>query len=516
VAEERSQRADSGDAGTTGSWTTEQVAGRAVARLNVRSIALVVGLNLLVAAVLVGYDIYNDFDTTRTFLTDTASHAAHAVHVLRARSDARDRDIIDEACVLTACEMALVTREGRVFYQSHEGIGRELHRLDWPSAATRVPTTRMRIERRLGELSGAWWLGPYDERLRLLVIVPRRPEQEGLATYLSTAAALTGVGLVLNVLIMLVASNWVLRRPLVRLIDALTSALVEDVRRRREAEQRANAARIEAEQHLAELRAHQRQLVQSSRLATLGEMAAGVAHELNQPLNNIGLLASRAERRIDKAVEPAAEDVAFVREKLGSIAGQVGRAARIIDHLRVFGRAEPAPLADVDVRKAVAAALELVGEQLRLHGVELLVEMPEGLPPVRGDLARLEQVFINLVVNARFALDEKEKTLASSGEGVGFAKRLAIRAGEGELRDGTAAVVVRVEDNGPGMSEEVAARIFDPFFTTKEVGEGTGLGLSISYGIVEECGGALEVETASGRGATFIVALRQAETGVTK
>jgi histidine kinase len=255
----------------------------------------------------------------------------------------------------------------------------------------------------------------------------------------------------------------------------------------------------------AELRSKQMQLIQSSRMATLGEMAAGVAHELNQPLNNIGLLSARVSRRLARRQSLDAEDAVFLKDKLTTMQEQVARAAKIIDHLRVFGRAEPAPLTAVDVDGAVKGALTLLGEQLHLHDIYLDVDIPSDLPRVRGDPSRLEQVLINLIVNARFALDSHGDHLKASGE----TKRLSIRAESGEIHGGDAAVLIHVEDNGPGMTDDVAARVFEPFFTTKEVGTGTGLGLSISYGIVREFGGILSVHTAPGEGARFTIALHR-------
>lgn len=609
--------------------TAKHATTNAVWRLNVRYILLTVGLNAVVAAGVVTYGIYNDQDNTRVFLTDIASHAANAAKVLRERRTLTSREVIDEASELTACEMALINASGQVFYGSHDEMGHRVHSLGWPKADTPLHSTQILVDGRLGDLSGLWWLGAFNDRYRLLVVVPRRPEDEGRLQYMSFAAGITGAGVLVTLAIMLIASNWLLRRPLVRLIDSLTRALVRDVKRRESAEERAIEARLEAEHHLrfldnllnasdevaivatnpdgrirlvnrvaeritgvsanhlvdtltldqlmvslqprgggiqdtlqpflqhtdgeqpivdshgreriiqvtssairdsdgapggtvliftditeqrrveAELRSKQMQLIQSSRMATLGEMAAGVAHELNQPLNNIGLLAARANRRLARKATLDDQDALFLREKLGTMSEQVRRAAKIIDHLRVFGRADPAPLEALDPAAAIRGALELLGEQLRLHDVLLEVEVEDQLPRAVGDTSRLEQVLINLIINARHALDDHAEALQEEGEVV--EKRLSIRVRQGELRMGEPGVLIEVEDNGPGMSEEVAERVFEPFFTTKDVGKGTGLGLSISYGIVREFGGTLTVETAPGQGATFTVTLRQTE-----
>jgi len=136
-----------------------------------------------------------------------------------------------------------------------------------------------------------------------------------------------------------------------------------------------------------------------------------------------------------------------------------------------------------------------LGRQLEVHGILVELELDETLPPIRGDRNRLEQVFLNLIMNARDALDDKEEL-----EGQEFNKSLKISS----KRKGDE-VVVKISDNGLGMSEAVKEKIFEPFFTTKPVGKGTGLGLSISFGIVRDYDGTIEVESEEGRGTTFTV-----------
>lgn len=602
-------------------------------RLHVRYVLLAVALNFVVAAVVVVYDVFNDQENTRVFLTDTAHHAAHLARVLNSRSTDSDRRVIDEASELTACEMALLSKQGHVFYGTNSRLGYQVRAQGWPDQTTPLHDSRLLIDERLAELSGLWWVGEYNDEYRLLIIVPRNPEDEGRLQYMTFAAGITGAGVLLTLIIMLIASNWMLRRPLERLIEALTSALVRDVKRRKEAEERANEARLEAERHLrfrdnlidaskrvalvatnedgvielvnsaavrilgfaeeelvgvmtleqllsalepkgeqsaeeslqpflhisederrivdtrggehivklststihesdgrsagtlmtftditeqrrieAELNSKQMQLIQSSRMATLGEMAAGVAHEINQPLNNIGLLSARVTRRLKKKRDVGPREVEFLEEKLTSIQEQVKRAAKIIDHLRVFGRAEPTPLSKIDVEAAIQGCLELLGEQLSLHDVRLKIDIPDELPRVLGDVSRLEQVLINLLVNARYALDEYAEELRRRGDAEEYNKNIVIRVNTGDLNDGSPALFIEVEDNGPGMPEEVADRVFEPFFTTKEVGKGTGLGLSISYGIVREFGGTFSLRTEPGLGTKFTIGLKQAGT----
>ncbi len=235
-----------------------------------------------------------------------------------------------------------------------------------------------------------------------------------------------------------------------------------------------------------ELRDKQEQLVQAGKLATLGELTTGVAHELNNPLNNIGLFVGNAVDLIELAV---AEKGQIVRE-LRHAMQQVGKATEIISHLRTFGRAAPVSREPISVRHVIERALSLMGEQLRLREIEVTVDLGAEEPMVVGNPIQLEQVFINLLTNARDA--------------VANSPRKAIRI-SGSV--GSATVEVAFTDTGAGIPPGLERRIFDPFFTTKEVGKGTGLGLSITYGIIKEHGGAISVVSPPGEGATFLIQL---------
>jgi PAS domain S-box-containing protein len=250
--------------------------------------------------------------------------------------------------------------------------------------------------------------------------------------------------------------------------------------------------RLEAELHVNEL-----QLVQSAKLASLGEMATGVAHELNQPLNNIGLLSSRVLKRLDSLPH---DDARFCRERLEGIRGQVDRASKIIDQLRSFGRRSERQLENIDIREPIDHVHRMLCQQFEEQGIELRIELPAELPQVRADPAQLEQVIVNLLTNARDALASSSSP-SRSGE-----PTVTIRAQPAELDDNPALAIV-IADNGPGMSDEVKSRVFQPFFTTKDPGKGTGLGLSISYGLVRGFGGTLDVESLPGQGAEFSILL---------
>jgi PAS domain S-box-containing protein len=234
------------------------------------------------------------------------------------------------------------------------------------------------------------------------------------------------------------------------------------------------------------------QLIQASKMATLGEMSAGVAHELNQPLNAIRIGSDLLKKMVNrgKKIEPDLADKVS-RE----ISSQVERAANIINHLREFGRiSELDELEKVDINKPITDVFTVLGQQLKLRQIKVDLDLDENLPPVYGVSNRLEQVFINLVMNARDAIEEMmEGGYQQEREGL-----LTIRTYED-----TGKVVAIVRDNGIGMPEHVKEKIFEPFYTTKDVGRGTGLGLSISYGIIKDYEGTIEVESMPSSGTIF-------------
>jgi C4-dicarboxylate-specific signal transduction histidine kinase len=235
-----------------------------------------------------------------------------------------------------------------------------------------------------------------------------------------------------------------------------------------------------------ELRDKQEQLVQAAKLATLGELTTGVAHELNNPLNNIGLFVGNV---IDRMMLGEL-DLERVVSDLEKAMDQVRKATEIITHLRTFGRAAPISLEPVSVGDILERSLSLMNEQLRVREINVDVEPAADELVVLGNAIQLEQVVINLLTNARDALvDAPEKTIRLSSA----------------LKDER--VRITVSDTGPGIPPGLEQRIFDPFFTTKEVGMGTGLGLSITYGIVKEHGGSIEVTSSPGEGACFEIEL---------
>jgi PAS domain S-box-containing protein len=228
-------------------------------------------------------------------------------------------------------------------------------------------------------------------------------------------------------------------------------------------------------------------LIQASKMATLGEMATGIAHELNQPLNVIQVgtdfFSKMAERR-----RPIPEE--HMRKACRNIREQIDRATRIINHLREFGRKSDFEIYPVNLNEPIRDVFTILGQQLQLRKIEVSLSLEEKPLLILADKNRLEQIFLNLITNARDAME---------GKGTG-AKVLSIST----RREGDRAVAI-VSDTGTGMSKAVQERIFEPFFTTKEVGKGTGLGLSISYNLVKDFNGHIEVESTEGVGTAFEV-----------
>jgi C4-dicarboxylate-specific signal transduction histidine kinase len=229
-------------------------------------------------------------------------------------------------------------------------------------------------------------------------------------------------------------------------------------------------------------------------MSTLGEMATGVAHELNQPLSaiQIGTDFFRTMVRQGKPIPP--EDLVLVSEQM---AEQVMRAVGIINHMREFGRKSDLQGEPIDINKPIHGVFTLLSRQLEVRGVEIVLDLTEGLPKIIADGNRLEQVFIDLVINARDAMEEKKRVSV----GPTIHNSLTVKSYQEADR-----VVVSISDTGTGIPADIRERIFEPFFTTKETGSGTGLGLSISYGIVKDYHGTIEVTSEEGRGSTFKVA----------
>ena len=233
-----------------------------------------------------------------------------------------------------------------------------------------------------------------------------------------------------------------------------------------------------------ELDRRERIMVESHKLRAIGTLVAGVAHELNNPLNNVMLTAAMAEE--DYETLDDSEMLAMIRD----IISETERSKKIVGNLLDFARESETRIEPLDVGTIVAEAVQLVANQVRMAGAQLAVSVPADLPPVHGDRQMLCQVFVNLIINAIDVSPERG--------------RIEIML-DADREDGYLAV--DVTDHGPGIPEHVLPQVFDPFFTTKPRGKGTGLGLSVSQGIVRKLGGYIRVSSQVGRGSTFTVLL---------
>lgn len=247
----------------------------------------------------------------------------------------------------------------------------------------------------------------------------------------------------------------------------------------------------------------EQQLIRSERLISLGEMASAMAHEINQPLLSITLGMENMLMRLKKMSAP---DQPYFIEKAEKIFNDIARIGRIIDHVRAFSREQNDKVnALFNVNDSISNAVSMISEQFRHHSINIELAFDANLPLIEGDTYKFEQVILNLLNNAKDALEDKAKTT------VPFDKNITIATYNKQHRN-----YIKVSDNGYGIKEEDIHRIMLPFFTTKKVGRGTGLGLSISYGIIKELNGNIEVEsviagsasaTNSASGTCFIITL---------
>jgi len=237
----------------------------------------------------------------------------------------------------------------------------------------------------------------------------------------------------------------------------------------------------------------ERQLAQASKLATLGEMATGVAHELNQPLSVIKTSSNFLMKK-KRQKEIIADDVFNIM--LTKIDQNIDRATKIINHMRELARKSDLSLEKVAIESVINNAYEIFNHQLKLREIEVDWNIEKDLPLIIADPGRLEQVFINFFINSRDAIEEKWSGIKYHPGDKKIIINVTLKGNH---------LVVEFCDTGTGIPKHVADRIFEPFFTTKEAGKGTGLGLSISYGIVKDCGGEIIVDYNKEEGACFVL-----------
>jgi two-component system NtrC family sensor kinase len=243
------------------------------------------------------------------------------------------------------------------------------------------------------------------------------------------------------------------------------------------------------EERTQQLKAAQQKLVQTDRLASLGQLSASVAHEINNPISgvlNLGMLMQRIMG--NNGVPP--ERTGEFRKYLGQIVAETTRVGRIVSDLLAFSRRSKPQRAPADLNRIVRTTLSLVQHKLTLGSVEAETQLAADLPQVLCDPSQIQQVVLNLLLNAA------EATQSKGGGRVSIAT--ASRAGE---------VTLTVADTGEGIQPEFLGKIFDPFFTTKAEGKGVGLGLAVSYGIIQSHGGDIEVASKAGEGTRFVISL---------
>ncbi len=244
-------------------------------------------------------------------------------------------------------------------------------------------------------------------------------------------------------------------------------------------------------QMVKETELKQKQLIQSEKLASIGIFSSGVAHELNNPLNNISLTVDTLQEEFENLSASEA------REMIANIIMQTDRASNVVRNLLDFSRDTSAlPEDEIDIRKVIAGTVKLIGNQLQLENIQLDMDISDNLSPVRGDFQQLQQVFLNLFLNSIHSISE-----------IGL---VTIEARE----DSNNMIRIDFSDTGCGIPADKLETIFDPFFTTKPLGEGTGLGLSIVHNIIWKHNGFMEVKSKAGRGTTFSILLPIADSKI--
>ena len=280
-------------------------------------------------------------------------------------------------------------------------------------------------------------------------------------------------------LVTIVWRGWITINQQRRQLESFNLHLETQVERRTSELQQSND---ELRKAFEDLKSTQDQLIQSYKLAAVGELIAGVAHELNNPLGVIwGECDLLLENRLGKTTK---EIVTIIHQ-------ESGRCIRIVQNLLAFARPSTDAKTEISINASVETVLQLRQHELGLNNIELEVDLEPVLPPSIADRHQIEQVILNLIVNAEQAMT------AAHGGG-----RLLVRT---KLKDDQ--VVIQISDNGPGIPQENLSRIFDPFFTTKEIGKGTGLGLSLCYSIVRDHGGSIRAYSEPAEGATFTIEL---------
>ena len=259
-----------------------------------------------------------------------------------------------------------------------------------------------------------------------------------------------------------------------------TVHIAKDITERKQAEE-------DREKAYHKLKQAQEELIQSSKMAAMGQLASGISHELNQPLTGI--------KGFAQAMFMEASEDSPTRSDLNKIIEQADRMDKIIKNVRFFARKSEFKMEPLDINIPIEDSLMLLSEQLRVHNIQVEKTLAKNLPKIKADSNQLQQVFLNLITNARDAIDSLKKPEGG---------KLVIKT---FLSQDSKSIVIIFEDSGCGISEENLSSIFNPFFTTKSPGGGIGLGLPIAYRIIENHRGRIEVESAEGKGSLFKISL---------
>jgi len=243
---------------------------------------------------------------------------------------------------------------------------------------------------------------------------------------------------------------------------------------------------------ISERKLIEKQLRHSERMAGIGELATGMAHEINQPLNTM----SMAIDNILFAIESNTITENYLKGKIEKVFDNITRIQKIIDHVRTFSRdQEDFVQIPFDINTSINNCISMISEQMNHHDIKLSFKKSDEIPSVNGNIYRFEQVILNLLINSKDAIEEKKKNLGKS-----FRKKIDITSDYTDSR-----IIIEIKDNGTGIDQKNIDKVLLPFFTTKAPGQGTGLGLSISYGIIKELGGEIDVQSKPNQGTSVLI-----------
>jgi signal transduction histidine kinase len=243
---------------------------------------------------------------------------------------------------------------------------------------------------------------------------------------------------------------------------------------------------------ISERKLFEKQLRHSERMAGIGELATGMAHEINQPLNTMSMIIDNIVFAMDN--NTITEN--YLKTKIDKVFDNITRIRKIIDHVRTFSRDQDDFIqGQFDIRISINNCISMISEQMNHKDINLTYNNPTYLPLIDGNTYRFEQVMLNLLINAKDAIEEKKLSQSKN-----FKKKIDITSEFIENQ-----IVIEVKDNGIGINQSDIDKVLLPFFTTKAPGQGTGLGLSISYGIIKELGGEIDIQSKPNLGTTVSI-----------